>query len=412
MDRVRKIVEESLSLKFNDIHFQNRVITKIDCLDSGKSIFFEPISNSIVPFNDNLAIDDHLREISSKPAKYIDNPYCTDLVTSIEYYCTSACNLACKYCYLGKLPDHVEKHDKDPNAALATIENMFGHGEIADELSLLFIGGEPLFVFSVIQQITERVETLCRKNEVRLKKFITTNGTLLTSKKLSWLDKHGFHLTISSDGLYQEKNRPVKGFGKSEIDFVKVIEHISSDKISVKTTLEVEDFSSQQNTFKYFSDLGLKNISISASYGKSQKISDTDLASNISGIKTLFSQGQIKGQLEGNLSSANRALRNSVLSRSHCSAGLGHIVIDSAGKKSPCANVREPNKFESSTELYYDVDQDAVCGKCMYRYVCNTVGGGCRAWRVLSNSHAPDPLECSGSYTRFSLLLKNLVEQK
>lgn len=107
------------------------------------------------------------------------------------------CNLNCSYC-------NVDKNSKkriDPNIFLERYYEM--RSENPDELIQIdFFGGEPLLQFDIVKQV---IETLQSENNLQF--FMPTNGLLLTEDKLDFLNKHKVKLSISYDGLWQDKNR-------------------------------------------------------------------------------------------------------------------------------------------------------------------------------------------------------------
>ena len=107
------------------------------------------------------------------------------------------CNLNCAYC-------NVDKNSKkriDPDIFIQRYREM--REQNPNELIQIdFYGGEPLLQFDIVQKI---VETLCV--EPNIKFFMPTNGLLLTEDKLNFLNKHKVKLSLSYDGLWQDKNR-------------------------------------------------------------------------------------------------------------------------------------------------------------------------------------------------------------
>ena len=60
-------------------------------------------------------------------------------------------------------------------------------------MQLGFFGGEPLLEWDLLQRSTELTEKRCAEAGVELKKTVTTNATLLTADRVSWLDFTGKH---------------------------------------------------------------------------------------------------------------------------------------------------------------------------------------------------------------------------
>ena len=91
----------------------------------------------------------------------------------------------------------------------------FGH----EEMQLGFFGGEPIMEWEILKYSTELTEEKARESGVRLKKTLTTNATLLTKEKRSWLRAHEFYMALSVDGNREmhDITRPFRG-GRSSFD--------------------------------------------------------------------------------------------------------------------------------------------------------------------------------------------------
>jgi uncharacterized protein len=107
---------------------------------------------------------------------------------------THDCNLACTYCYAG-----ANRHEAmSETVADKAIE--FALERTKDKLQIGFFGGEPLMEWELLQQCTERAEALTKQAGIRLTKTVTTNATLLTEERATWLARHDFFLAVSIDG--------------------------------------------------------------------------------------------------------------------------------------------------------------------------------------------------------------------
>ena len=116
---------------------------------------------------------------------------------SLYIVTTMSCNLTCSYCF---------ENDKDRKPFLSSeydgkkIVNF-----ILDELNfkkyksldICFTGGEPLYNFQFIRNLCE---TLDEKLAIPISYTLITNGTIFTSKIMSFLDCHNFAIQVSFDG--------------------------------------------------------------------------------------------------------------------------------------------------------------------------------------------------------------------
>lgn len=116
---------------------------------------------------------------------------------------TSACNLACRYCYNSfeeNAGGFAEKHKMD-KALLTKAMGLLGEiSGSADELELLFIGGEPLMAFDLIAEAAELRHQIPSLAEKVVRIFLITNATLLNDEIYDFCTLHNIHIKISLDG--------------------------------------------------------------------------------------------------------------------------------------------------------------------------------------------------------------------
>lgn len=151
-----------------------------------------------------------------------DVEYCAmNKVRELILQVTQQCNLRCSYCsYSGNYYNREHSDRRMPfDMAKKAIDFYFDHTGDTDELSIAFYGGEPLLEFPLIQKCVAYSEE--RVKDKNLKFYITTNGTLLTDKEISFFVEHNFVLTISLDGKKEEHdiNRKFRN-GKGSFDLI------------------------------------------------------------------------------------------------------------------------------------------------------------------------------------------------
>jgi sulfatase maturation enzyme AslB (radical SAM superfamily) len=107
------------------------------------------------------------------------------------------CNLNCSYCGVDKW----SKLSIDPYLYLEEFRKM--REQYPDEkIKIDFFGGEPLLQMDLIQTILDGV-----KHDNNLKLFMPTNGLLLDEKKIQFLIDNNIEVSLSFDGLWQDRNR-------------------------------------------------------------------------------------------------------------------------------------------------------------------------------------------------------------
>ena len=107
------------------------------------------------------------------------------------------CNLNCSYCGVDKW----SKNRIDPELYLAEFRKMreqYPH----DRIKIDFFGGEPLLHLDLVKQILDGV-----RGDNNIKLFMPTNGLLLTDEIVDFLVENDIEVSLSFDGLWQDRHR-------------------------------------------------------------------------------------------------------------------------------------------------------------------------------------------------------------
>lgn len=154
----------------------------------------------------------------------------------LELQITSACNLACKHCYLGEEP-HQELPAEQVRAVLAEFEEMQG-------LRVLITGGEPL-LHREFSEINEMLP------DFYVRKVLFTNGTLLKRETLRGLKVD--EIQVSIDGL-ERAHDSLRGTGTFRRTLEAVTSALDSGfQVSVATMVHggnLDDFDEMERLFK------------------------------------------------------------------------------------------------------------------------------------------------------------------
>ncbi len=124
---------------------------------------------------------------------------------------TEKCDLDCKYCYMEKNPVSMTKETFDKHYKM--LPRLMSYYQKNEYVAALF-GGEPLLNWELIEYITPILNA-----DPRCKHIIAmTNGLALKDKyKRNYIEQNRISLSLSFDGLWNEKGRPLKN-GKSSLD--------------------------------------------------------------------------------------------------------------------------------------------------------------------------------------------------
>ena len=108
---------------------------------------------------------------------------------------TQDCNLACKYCYIGK------KADTMPHSvATKVIDFVFANALPDEGIKIGFFGGEPLLQLGLIKAITELIENHPSYDRDRVRLAVVTNGTIFSAEIADFVRAHDMSFGVSCDG--------------------------------------------------------------------------------------------------------------------------------------------------------------------------------------------------------------------
>lgn len=312
---------------------------------------------------------------------------------------THDCQFRCGYCYTGdKYRKSITKETIDKSIDLIcqypTQKMEFG-----------FFGGEPLLEWNLLQYATKKMELAASQNNTVLLKTFTTNGSLLTSKKVSWLRKHLFYMIISLDGNEQMHSIHRKDIeGKSTFDAVIrgigiLQKYYNREEYAIMTVITPKNIEYLLESIKYMVEvLSVKNINISPNYfdkwDKSASVCEKALKdvgmyvidSYRVGleIKIDFIDDKIKSQITG--------------SCNECSFGEFKMAVAPSGNIYPCERLIGTDSGELSLGNVYDGfdaykrekillsrgNIDEECKTCTLKDRCNN-SCGCTNYTMTGN---------------------------
>lgn len=251
---------------------------------------------------------------------------------------THACNLGCRYCYVGPkdartMPEEVAAH------ALAWALRR-GTGA----LRIGYFGGEPLLRWELLTRLHELAVARAAEAGVEISGTLTTNATLLTPARMRWLAGQGITVGVSIDGDREthDRLRPLAG-GGSSFDAVRAGLHTALTMVPMTQTISVVhpgNVADLDRTVGFLLGEGVRVISLSLDPSADWDLGDLDtyrrqleligerwLAEFRAGrdlwIEPL--DGRIVAQVKGGLQACDR-----------CSAGTGELAIAPSGTWYPC----------------------------------------------------------------------------
>jgi uncharacterized protein len=139
---------------------------------------------------------------------------------SISLNLTSACNLACTYCYAdGGGFEGAQRGAMTAEVAEAAVDRLLASCERRARATIGFLGGEPFLQGELLAHVVRHATRRAARLGQPLVFSVTTNGTRLRDVDLELLRTHPFAVTVSIDGdrAVHDRNRPALrgggGFG-------------------------------------------------------------------------------------------------------------------------------------------------------------------------------------------------------
>ncbi|MHC4251047.1 MAG: radical SAM protein [Planctomycetota bacterium] len=313
---------------------------------------------------------------------------------------THECNLACSYCYqreAGRTRGRRELRAPTDLMTETTVCRALDLLEVPNP-RISFFGGEPLLAWGRIAWAVERAKARFVKPHFH----VTTNGLLLSERRVDVLAEHGFSMIVSIDGpkeLHDTRRRDARGLATYS-RVTKALELIAAKpELAARTTLrgtfvpgEAEIRTRLAHLNDLADELGLGNVSVEAATG---------CAEGCSGGMRGFNRGEFARILLDGAAWAVERARAGKRARWHwlsttlhrlmrrkpyfaeCGAGVGYLTVAPEGDIDAChkegcllgnlrtgldERAREPWRVRLVTER-------ERCSRCWARLLC---GGGCR----------------------------------
>ena len=315
-------------------------------------------------------------------------------ITTIDLDLTVSCNLRCTYCFKEKWNEHMEEQ-----VAFDTLVWLLYASGSATDLTVNFMGGEPLMRFKLIERIVPFGKRRAWQMGKKMHFGMTTNGTLVTDNVVVFWKKWGMGFHTSIDGIpeIQDRNRPMaSGRGSARLvekAVPKILAYRSNT--AARCTVVPEFAGSIVKNYRYFRQLGYTNIIFSVADAKSwTKESHAVFEQQYSELGDIV----IEEFRNDRFISVNGidAVINGIIQNQRpqhfCGAGRGMVLVDIHGDLWPChrwnkaseqswrigniyehfnQNVRGELDHNCQTEL---LEED--CDHCVANKFC---GGGCPA---------------------------------
>ena len=182
-------------------------------------------------------------------------------IDALELVLTAGCNLRCSYCY----QNDKKARSMEWSTLRASLDVLLRSS--ANDVQILFIGGEPLLEFPLIEQAVSYVAAR-RRAEMNVRYNIITNGILVTDAHVEFFRTHRFAVQLSFDGVPEVQDLRGRGtFGRLDalLDRLRAAApEFVARQLAVSITLLPETLKWFPSSVAYFYEKGIEDLRISA----------------------------------------------------------------------------------------------------------------------------------------------------
>jgi uncharacterized protein len=318
---------------------------------------------------------------------------------SLSLNVSSACNLACTYCYADRGSfSGVQSRPMDVDTAHAAVDRLLLVADPTKPVTIGFLGGEPFvnraLIHDVVAYAHQRGATLGR--DVRFS--VTTNATLLRPEDIALLRAHPFAVTVSIDGdaLVQDVQRPLRNGRGSFAAVRRCIAPLLDDpgraRVAARATVSREylDVAAAFASIRVvgFPEVGFAPLRSSPSGGALRG----DDWSCYLGALVALARLELARAIAGrpitltNFAIALKQLHHGASAPYPCGAGGGYFSVSTEGRWYACHRAIGAPEYELGDNRGLDRDKrqrflqqrhvhaQADCRACWVRYLCS---GGC-----------------------------------
>jgi uncharacterized protein len=373
---------------------------------------------------------------------------------------TTACNLACRYCYEdreegcvppgglngrnaslggtgapGPTPAPCETAPtymsmKAVRESVAFLLDRCGEGR---NVSVVLFGGEPLLRFPFLRSVVGEARAMASARGKGISFSLTTNGTLITEEIAGFLMENGISVCVSIDGPPEvhDANRPYASgrgsYGDVARGIARLMEKRTGFPLAARVTIG-SGASDVRKTYRHLRDLGFDEVGFapaSAARGSRVALTGEELDRVLDGFRELAEE-YVEDVRERRMPAFSNMTQ--ILALIHrgdpmpypCGAAIGMLAVDTSGVFHPChrlCGVGEPMgdpscgvAAEARTRFLDGARRrrETPCDACWAKNFC---AGGCYHDSYLrqGNLFAPSTHYCRWIRELFLLGLRTYV---
>lgn len=186
---------------------------------------------------------------------------------SCEFLLNTNCNLNCDYCIARDL----RREWMTLEVALRAAKMFLFLARGAKSIEVTYTGGEPLLSFRLMKKITFLLKEMAAEQNTESRFIVKTNGTILTSEIVSFLQANGVHVVVSLDGTpeTQNKHRIKKSGHESYDDVLGNARQLLNLGIGCTASMTVHPAAAHTilENVHHLCTLGFMDISVGPTYG-------------------------------------------------------------------------------------------------------------------------------------------------
>ncbi len=332
----------------------------------------------------------------------------------IELYLAEACNLRCRYCYVGA--NEALNNGLMPwPIAREAVDFAFRRAVGTDSVSITFFGGEPLLNKPVLKRTIAYSRELGAAQGKRVTYSMTTNATLLDDEMIGIIKRYNFGLMISLDGPrdVHDAMRPMAD-GRGSFDLAaENVKRLMQRRRSVTVRCTLSNLClDRPRIVSFLEEFGFTRVAMSRCTGTVDGLGPYDVGPKENAVlkeqddyfvERLFAQLDRGERIRFNpWATVVRTIHDKQNRRMRCGVGRGCTTVGIDGKLYPChryvgmepyvlGDVRsgvDREKFADYLRGYF-----ATKRKCESCWAINLCGGYCPWYVSGSDGEFREPRE-------------------
>ncbi|MEM7155535.1 MAG: radical SAM protein [Myxococcota bacterium] len=353
---------------------------------------------SAEPSADDLAALQRVLPVITRPPSFTAAEGVAKVLTRLNVGNTYHCNMGCSYCY-NELDSKDRKGSEVPRGMSAqvgreTIDAFVDQAGDEKQLSLCFIGGEPLLEKARLYEMVAYGRQRCAERGITLSVSVYTNGTGVTDELIDWINDNEIGVVVSLDGppTINDAHRVFKnGRGTAKL----VLRNIRRmmDRLAIpwrRVNAVAAEARAILPLARWFRDLGFNDIHIQTAYGEDgfgRRGDVPDVVELMHWYRERLLAGEVLAVAPfSNILGRLVERRANVTSWYPCTTGVSSLGVAPSGTLYPCHHFLEEDDFalghvrdgltsaQRRVPLAKRVDQREPCRSCWARHAC---GGEC-----------------------------------